>query len=322
MRIAKVVLGVLLCAGSLSAQIGPHSTARGSGEPFTLLQEAPCLNAALASDAVFLRLSELPGIATARTLEIAIERGGELLASERFPLGADKQGDVEILARQPELLARVHRAVEKDGQRVRLSVRLDGVEVRGLSFNEAVTASRGIKQNGLAPVILPSLLAGGARPAVSPRSASAVLPRSITKGSTPDQACVDACYDQWGYCGSVEQVGCDCYPHCIDQCIDSCPTTCTDPVSVSDRTEVSIVGATLVEYACYEDWFESDFESGHYYRTYQITYKHTTIRTTRYCDGSTTEEVTGVSYSTGYCSIRDQFTTCQYPNFYPWAGSC
>jgi hypothetical protein len=326
MRIAKVVLGVVLCAGSLSAQTAPHSAAGRSGVPFPGNALAPSLRAALASNSVFLRLHDLPGIATASTLEVAIDRDGELLAREQFQLGKVKSGDVEVLARQPELLAEVHRAAEKAGERVRLSVRLDGVEVNKLSFREAVAVSRRLKQNGLAPVILTSRLTDGWRLDAAPRAAVGKLPRALFKNE-PDPACVDECYNQYGYCSSVEQVGCDCYPNCIDNCINNCPFSCSDPLSVSDETIVTIEGYSQIEYTCYEDYFEWDFVDGHFYRTYQLTLKHWNIRTTLHCDGSQTRELISFFYSTDYCASQDQNNTCgppwsQSPNQRPWAHSC
>jgi hypothetical protein len=173
----------------------------------------------------------------------------------------------------------------------------------------------------LAPVALPSQVTDPSRPHPDLDG----LLRAGTKDSSPDPQCVQECYDTWGYCSSVEMENCGCYPHCVDQCINNCPWSCTDPLSVSERTVVEIVGASLVDYNCYEDWPEFDFHNGHYYYTYWVTYKHSRIRTTRYCDNSVTEEVIGVSYSNGYCSVQDYWNTCAYPFGpfnYPPGSSC
>jgi hypothetical protein len=279
------------------------------------------VKAVLESQAVFLRLNDLPGFETARTLELEIDRNGKPIAAERFELGTVKKGDLEILSRQPELLARAHKAVEKAGERVRLTVLLDGIAVREMPFQEAVAASRRLQQNGLAPVALPSWSTDPSRSGADPGA----LTREVAKDSSPDPQCVQECYDTWGYCSSVEMENCGCYPHCVDQCINSCPWNCTDPLSVSERTVVQIVGATLVDYYCYEDWGQFDFVHGHYYHTYWVTYKHTRIRTTRHCDMSVTEEVIDVYYTNGYCSDQDYWNTCSYPfgpYNYPPAFSC
>src|SRR5690349_2135474 len=110
MRIAKVVLGLVLCATSLSAQAAQRPAARRGAVPSGVETQAPCAKAALESQAVFLRLNDLPGLKTASTLELEIERNGKPLVAERFRLGTVKEGDLEILSRQPELLARVHKA--------------------------------------------------------------------------------------------------------------------------------------------------------------------------------------------------------------------
>jgi hypothetical protein len=207
---------------------------------------------------------------------------------------------------------------------MRLTVRLDGTVVRETSFRDLVTANRQLRQKGLTPLGLLSEVTDPSRSDAPFRPDLGGRSPLVAKSSEPDPECVQACYDTYGSCSSVEQINCECHPHCVSQCINSCPHSCTEPLSVSERTVTEVTGGQLVDYFCYEDWFEWDFHDGHYYATYLVTYKHSRIRTTRHCDGSTTEEVIGVSYSSGYCSFQD-FATCSYPwspNSYPPAGPC
>jgi len=312
-RIAKLILGLALCAASLAAQIGPRSAARLDGKPDPVKADAPSLRAALASENLFLRLSELPGLDRARTLELAFDLDGERLASEQLQLQANKAGDVEILARRPELLARIYQAAAQADGRVRVSVRLDGRLVREQTFHDLVAANRRLKQAPLSLLRVPSQVTPAAAEPQAPIGASGGLSHLFAKDVTPDPGCVQDCNDTYGYCSSIEQVGCDCYPNCVSQCINNCPQICTEPASVSESTTDQVISYTQVDYHCYEDWPETDFWDGHYYWIFQTTHKRSRIRTTRHCDGSTTDEVIDVSYYTSYCSDRNYLATCEYP---------
>lgn len=326
MRIAKLFLGLVFCSIVLMGQSGPRSVARPQVKVPTQELLAPCAKAALASQSLFLRLNDLPSTGAPRTLDVEVGLEGKTLASEQFHLAAASSGDLEILSRHPKLLDRIFQAAAKAGRSLRVTVRLNGTIVQEIPFQDLVVASRQLKEGGLAPLSLPSQVVDPSTPEPRPAQVrSNRRPALLTKGSEPDPECAQSCYDTYGYCSSVEQVGCECYPHCIDNCLNSCPQICSEPWYVSERTEVEVVSAQAVDYQCYEDWPEWDFYDGHYYWIYYVTYKHTRIRTTHHCDQSSTDEVLSVTYSYSYCSYQNYFDTCVYPFGpfnYPPAGPC
>lgn len=318
MKIANLLLGLILLAGPVAAQSGGvgEESCKGSQSLASLWNQGT-----LESRALFVSLSELAGQASGGALILEFERNGKTIASEQFLLPRQAAGDLEILARDPDLRERIHRLAADKDSRLTLEIRVNGRIVRELSFEELAVESRQLQEHGLKPVPLKSRVIDHSAPAPSRRRGSAEGKPLLTKGYQPDPACVNDCYAQ--YEGCSDENLCNSCLTCDElrsQCISWCPQTCVDPASVSDRTEREVVGLQLVDYNCYEDRWEWDFEHGHYYSTYYYTFKYTTYRRTTYCNGSYSDEVINVSYYSDYCS--SQSWECQWPANWPPAGAC
>jgi hypothetical protein len=325
MKIAYLLLGAVLLTGPVAAQSG--GAAAGSCKQARSLsplwnREAVESRENLADHVLFLRLGELAGgLDSGHALALEFDRGGKPIVTEQFLLPQDASGDLEILARHPALLERIYKLAADKDSRLTLKILVDGRIVRELSFQDLTAESRRLQEDELKPVLLKSKVVDRLAPAPSrPRSSSQEGPL-LTKGYSPDPACVQDCYDQYAGCSNENL--CNSCPTCEElqsQCISWCPQICTDPASVSDRTERELVGLQVVGYGCYEDRWEWDFEHGHYYTTYYYTFKYTTYRRTRYCDGSYSDEVINVTYYSDYCSSPEW--TCSWPASWPPAGSC
>lgn len=320
MKIANVLLGIILLAGPAAAQsggmageascsVGPSLSSLWKGED-------------LESRALFLSLGELvSGQGSGHTLTVEFVRNGKPIASEEFLLPGEAAGDVEILARHRDLLERIYGLAEGKEPRPSLKVRVDGRVVRELSFKDLAAESRELQEQGLKPVALKSRVVDRLAPAPSRRRGSAEESPLFAKGYQPDPSCVQDCYDQ--YAGCTNENLCNSCLTCdelISQCISWCPQTCTDPAGVSDRTEREVVGLQLVDYGCYEDRWDWDFEYGHEYSTYYYTFKYTTYRRTYYCNGSYSDEVINVSYYSDYCSSPSW--SCRWPGSWAPEGQC
>jgi hypothetical protein len=321
MRTVKLALALILLAAPTWAQSGPLSKVADPRAQVGVNGGCPAVRKALKSHSLFLRTGELPNVGWARTLDLELTLDGAQVAAERFQLAAGDAGNIEILSRNPALLERIYTLAAKAGPRLIFAVRLDGRVVREMTFQDLVAENGRTRLGVLKPMVLKSQVTDPA-PELSFTQSVGRNDPAVTKGYSYDPACVDDCYAQYANCDDSNI--CNSCPTCSEQqsaCITSCPQTCTDPASVYDRQETQLVGAQAVDYNCYEDYFENDFVHGHYYTTYYLTFKTSTIRRTYYCNGSYTDEVINVSYSNGYCS-NQEFWTCDYPWSWPPAGWC
>lgn len=320
MKIAKVLLGVVLLAGPAAAQSGGLAAERACnvGQSLSSLWNGE----ALESRSLFLSLSEIvSGQGSGRTLTLEFVRNGKPIASEEFLLPGEAVGDVEILARHRDLLERIYKLAEGKEPRLNLKVRVDGRVVRELSFEDLAAESLQLQEHGLKPVALKSRVADRLAPAPFRRRGSAEEISLLAKGYQPDPSCVGDCYDQ--YAGCTDENLCNSCPTCgelINQCISWCPQICSDPAGVSERTEREVVGLQLLDYGCYEDRWQWDFQYGHYYSTYYYTFKYTTYRRTYYCNGSYSDEVINVTYYSDYCSSPSY--SCNWPGSWAPEGAC
>lgn len=226
---------------------------------------------------------------------------------------------MEILARRPALLERIYKLAADPESRLTVGFQLDGRTAKQLSFQELYAESLELRKHGLKPVVLESKVADHLTPAPGRRSAGSKP--FLTKGYEPDPDCVQSCYDQYANCSDDNLCNsCLTCQEQTSQCISWCPQTCVDPANVYNWTGQQLVGLDLVDYGCYEDRWEFDFNDGHWYATYYYTIKYTTYRRTVNCDSSYSDEVLSVSYYSDYCS-QPEFD-CSWPAVWAPANSC
>jgi len=325
MRIARLSLGIVLCATAVWAQPAPRAGAFDRLDP-----AGPAIAAAKKLDrqALFLRLGDLPGARQARSLELELRRNTSPLVRERFALDGDVTGDLEILAGRPALRRELFRMAAERGTTLRLTLALDGRAVREMTFADLVTASRRLQGDRLAPRALPSQVVDLSTPDADHGAGSAGhgLTSVSAAGWSYDPSCVADCNYAYNNCHDDDNLCVGCPSICgqeYQSCIQNCPQTCTEPANVyTTANSPQLVGLTYLGTGCYEDAFQTDFVTGSYYDLYYETYRFSNTRHTQHCDGSETTEEVDVSYQSGYCASQEPFSSCPYPSSYAPYGGC
>lgn len=322
MKTLKLMLGLIFIATTLHAQSSPLSSHPARKGPADLKALDQAFQAQVEeSGTLFFLLTEEQASA-GKELEFRISLNGRPLLEEKITLqrGASKTPAFELLAREPETLARVRGLQERPSNQVTIAVALDGQILYESSFAELVEYNRTLWKGPFQPQAVESKvrsfapgLTGHAKPAAREKQALSSVP--VQKAAS----CPEQCSENYQWC--LENV---CHPQgtffceeCdqeYESCMSSCPPPpCTDPKSVRDYTVTQLVGYGWTGYSqCLESVFENDFYDGEWYDEYQFVYKNTRIRRTEYCDGTVTETVLWVTYSYFYCN-RPAYWTCYYP---------
>ena len=317
-RILLPVLALSLLASPLLAQPRASRDLSASPELRAVFSADPRLKEAVESRPLFFApLADQ--LADARKLEFRITLNRKPHLEETLRLQPGKEGAFELLATRPALLDRLYQLARERSNKLTVQVLVDDRVIHEFSsFQELVRYNRELKSKGFNPLPAASEVRDHTGAAEEPASSPA---RPMTaKGMQPDPYCADQCYADYDRCYDGGW-GCD-YGDCsrcqasLDQCLSFCPIVCVDPRSVSDSTNTAIVAYTPGVQECREHWWENDFQFGEWYTDTRITYKHTKVRRTEYCDGRVEQTVISVWYSYGYCWNRS-YIGCSYP--WTWA---
>lgn len=311
LRVVSLVLAFLvLPLLPLLAATGPEKAGarRPAGAPPEVAQ----------SRTLFYRLTSEQAGRAPGSLRFEVSVNGKPFVEEALTLKpvAIENAAYELLAKDPDTLGRIYTLAQDSATRVSITVSLDGAVVQELSFQEFLQYNAKLRQSRMQPqvasskvnVLVPRVIPPG-------RAGSGPLP---TKGVGPDPDCLAYCDEQYNFCvDNCDQRGSCVY--CSDNynnCYYSCPQVCTEPKSVHNVTSSEIVSVYYGYWTCFESVFENDFYDGQYYKDTQYNYKTTTVRRTEHCDGTHTDEVLSVTYSTAYC-YTPTYITCYYPT--AWA---
>ena len=310
------VFALFLLASSLLAQprASRDSAAASSPELRAVFSVNPELKEAVESRLLFFAPAA-DQLNDAQKLEFRISLNGKPYLEEALRLKRDEVGAFELLATRPALLDRLYQLAKQRSNRLTVQVFVDDRLIHEFSsFQELVRYNRDLKSKGFNPLPAPSEVRDHTGAAEEPVSTPA--PRMTAKGMQPAPYCVDQCNADYDRCYDGGW-GCD-YGDCsrcqnsLDACLQYCPIVCVDPQNVSESTHTAIINYTYLGQQCLEHWWENDYVNGEWYDNTQITYKHTRVRTTTYCDGSEQQVVIGVWYSYGYCWKRSNFQ-CSNP---------
>ncbi|MDY7094211.1 MAG: hypothetical protein SX243_14670 [Acidobacteriota bacterium] len=209
---------------------------------------------------------------------------------------------VEILARQPNLLAAVQRHAD-EGSAVEVRIAFDGQMWEQLSLGELRERSG-------------NLLAA---PTELRRTASELSevadqlladePVALVAGYAPS-TCEGYCAQDLLQCQIVCNGNAACEQQCTDiydDCIAGCEP-CSGP-TVRTYTVTTLVSQTYLGVTqCLKDFYQPS--SKRWYDYLQIQKKHTTYRETTQCDGSQSTVVVSVSYTTTNCWNVVSFSSC------------
>jgi hypothetical protein len=248
-----------------------------------------------------------------RSLEVQVRFDGKPFLTEKIAVPPSRQAlDVELLARDAASLERLFRLAEKQAGRISVSVLLNGKVVHDLTLEELASASAGLLESR---DFHPVPAASKVELFVAEPPMPDFLQPAMNKGYQPDPECEQACNDTYVTCyyEICDQRG-DC-SYCIrdyDYCVAGCPQICVDPKKVSEFTTSEVIGVSTLYSTCHELPNQSDFQWGEWYDYRKYDWKNTRIRRTEYCNGTYTDEVLSVTYSSTYCKSRS-YLTCSRP---------
>jgi hypothetical protein len=247
-----------------------------------------------------------------RTVELQVQLDGRPFLTEKLEVDATREDvDVELLARDAATLARLFRMAERQRAQISVAVRLDGSPLHELSFQEMVEASaKLVRSRDFRPRPVASRLELFVPEPPKPD----FLNPEMNKGMQPDPTCEQGCSDAYMFCSeNCDQRGSCAYCTTDYQnCVASCPQVCVDPKRVYDFTSTQLVGVTTYYSTCYELPNQSDYQWGEWFDYRQYQWKNTRIRRTEYCNGTYSDQVLSVSYSSTYCSYRT-YQICAWP---------
>ncbi len=275
----------------------PASTAPASSLPTAKLSERAFFS--LAGEAV------PPGARELR-FEIRIDGRTALKDVLRLPLDA-AGGTFELLAGDPQALARLSARAAKAGRHAEISVALDGRTLRTLPFAEFLVYNRQFQKE------LPSLR----KPVGETRDFAAESGQAARPSANPlakgwDLNCIANCDTNRDYCYQTEPecAGVDYCETCETQwgsCHDAC-WTCEEPKSVSQYTSSWIKSTSWAGGNCLEDvylncsWF--DF--------YNLVIESDRYQRTEHCDGSYTDSFLYSWDTSGSCERESFYQTCTF----------
>ena len=302
----------LLCAAPSLAQPRSSSAATAPAGP-------PLFEEVKETRFLFIPLTAEEARGAEGPLEFRVSFNGKPYVEETLSLEAlqgTKEPSFELLATRPDLLDRLYDLSRDEGNQITVEIFLDGMSLRELSFAELLRNNRQLKAKPFHPVSAPSRvrdLSGNESP--GPSGSPALM---TAKGMQQDPACVNACTQAYYLC-----TGNDCFedtdPQCIycqeqySNCLDSCPYVCVDPKSVREETRTVEVSSVSYGSTCYQDWWSNDPYWGSYYTYFNKTYRHTRVRITEYCNGSTSETTLSTWYSSQGCWEPSGYP-CSWPN--------
>jgi hypothetical protein len=245
---------------------------------------------------------ELPGeeLRGARAaVDFKVHTGGLLWLHERLAFEVPAPGApaaVELLGWSPEKLVELRRLAAEPGSDVRISVWLDGRQLRTFNFADFVRYNEGLAQTGFRPVeVRPEILV----PAVKPASGLQL--------EKYDVACGEECGRQYDECERY----CDPYggPTGCEQCREdlyACQDWCSVCPTVKEWTETRLVDVLPT----YQPWVCLAYRA---YDPVTARYKITRYRRTVSCDYVYTTTVLSVRYVDQPC-YYDRLQNCS-PSF-------
>lgn len=296
-------------AESRKAFPGQLSTPASSSVPATKLSERAFFS--LAGELVSPGPHELK-------FEIRVDR--RLILQDVLQLPFDAAGGTfELLAGDPEGLARVFALAEKAGRKAQVTVALDGRTLRTFAFPEFLSYNQQFHE--APPTVSQPLgevrtFASDAAPTARPDAP----PSPHTKGYY-DPTCLANCDANRDYCYQTEPSceGVDYCDVCENQwsaCRNGC-WVCTDPKSVSEYNTSWIKSATWVGSDCLATLYTPNY----WWDYYNLVIENSRWRRTEYCDGSHTDTWL-YSWDTYGSCMRNTYWSCSYSYGQPWPPYC
>lgn len=304
-----VLLASLLLASPLLSQKLPEGFELSEGRRGKPAPAAPW--AAPGQRAFFSLAGEMvpPGL---HELKFEVRIDGRLALEDAIQLPFDAAGGtVELLAGDPEGLARLFSRAEKAGNRAEISVLLNGKPLETFTLAEFLDYNRRFQETP-PPAIKPlgekrTFLPENERETPSGRPVG-----QLTKGGYYDPSCVAGCDAQRDYCYQTDPSCatvfiCDACENEYSSCYQYC-WVCTDPRSVSEHTTSSIYSATWLGSSCLKDVFNSKY----WYDYYNLVIRNYRWQRTHYCNGTYSDSLLYTWDTSGSCLSNLFYNPCSF----------
>jgi hypothetical protein len=227
-------------------------------------------------------------------------------------------GTFELLAGDPEGLARVLSLAEKAGREAEITVALNGRTLKSFSLPEFLAYNRQFQESP--PTLVKPL--GEVRTFAS--DGAPVTPPG--KPADPrakdwDLNCLANCDTNRDYCYQTEP-SCEGVDYCDvcenewSSCRNGC-WICTDPKSVSEYTTSRIKSASWAGSDCLGTYYSPNY----WYDYYNLVIENSRWRRTEYCNGSHTDTWL-YSWDTYGSCMRNTYWSCSYSYGQPWPPYC
>jgi hypothetical protein len=251
-----------------------------------------------------------------RELKLEVSLNGHFYLEEKMTLPPGVSGTTfELLAGDTAHRDRLFKLSEESGNRLQVSLLVDGRVVLDGSFQELVKASHDLQRLPFRlarPVKLVRTFSPEADPATHLPAPHPGLP---TKGYY-DQTCVQACEDERTSCYPEECPETRSCQYCDDQydaCFYNC-YVCTDPKSVSNFDGQPYIASF--------QWYGTQcridqFNQYSYYDQDYVDVRTDHYQRTEYCDGHHVDTYLYSTDSYGWCEHPTYFP-CDFPNGYPF----
>lgn len=299
----------LLTASLAVAADGPRTPANR-----TVPNQAAAAPTEDVAPSLFVRVPGGKAGAGERSLKLQVQLDGRPFLTEKLQVEATQDDiAVELLARDSATRARLFRLAKRQGSQLSISVLLDGSPLHEMSFQKMLDASAKLIQSR---DFHPRPAASRVEIFVPDPSKPDVRSPAMSKGMQPDPECEQACNDTYITC--YYEI-CDQRGNCsycwtdYEYCVAGCPQICVDPKKVYEFTSTQLIGAVTYYSTCYELPNQTDYLWGERFDYRRYDWKHTRIRRTEYCNGTYSDEVLSVSYSSTYCNYRT-YATCYRPD--------
>jgi hypothetical protein len=314
---ALVLLASMLLASQLLSQERPkglESTPGMNGKPTPAVPSTP-----LGQRAFFSLAGELvpPGL---HELKFELRIDGRLALEDVVQLPFDSAGGiVELLAGDPEGLARLFARAEKAGRQAAISIVLDGRTFETFTIPEFLDYNRRFQD--VPPVVLKPL--GETRTFGSDGEPGTPSGDPLSRPTKDwDLNCLancdanrDDCYQTEPSCFGVDY--CEVCENQWASCRNGC-WICTDPMSVSEFTTSSIHSATWYGSNCLTDGFGAKY----WYDSYALVIRNYRWRRTHYCNGSHTDTLLYTWDTSGSCLRNAFYSPCSFSMGYAYPPYC
>jgi hypothetical protein len=219
---------------------------------------------------------------------------------------------IDLLVWHPEKRAEILALAKNRDNRVQVSIKLDGVRVQTLPLERLRNRTEVLTGFGFTPLVT--------RLVQDDRGGDGIARLFTPKNQ---EECRAGCYDQYYACQETCDYGCYVDRICerqFDECYYyGCPPDCHPTTrTYSTRT---VLQQYPVDAACMQD-YQNPFAGGKVYYLFYTYERFENHQETRYCDGTTSDVVTSVSYHQSYCMSMTGSYCSPYGNFNPSHPFC